>query len=87
MHDLIAVAEEVADERAFIRLLELMALDWKDERKKELAKPSRSILCGSERLGKWLDRTILRIGAAWVAATSPGASVGQMYLMFGVAQQ
>lgn len=76
VHDLIAVAEEVADERAFIRLLELMALDWKDERQKELAKPSAAYSAGANGWESGSIGQFLESAAAWAEATSPGANSG-----------
>ena len=76
VHDLMAAAEEVADERAFIRLLQLMALDWEDGRQKELVKPSAPYSAGvngweSGSIGQFLESA-----AAWAEATSPSANSG-----------
>jgi hypothetical protein len=58
VHNLISAAEKVADEQAFIRLLQLMALDLSDERQKEVGEAIITILSGSKRLGKRLDWAI-----------------------------
>lgn len=76
VHDLIAAAERVADERTFIRFLQLMALDWEDQRQKELVKPSPPYSPGANG---WENDSIghfLESAAAWVEDTSSTADSG-----------
>lgn len=74
VHDLIAAAERVADERAFIRLLQLMALDWEDQRQNELVKPSSPYSAGANGWESGSIGQFLESAAAWAEATSPTAN-------------
>jgi hypothetical protein len=72
-HDLIAAAKSVANEQAFVRLLQLMALDWKDQPQQELVKPSSPYSAGANG---WENRSIgkfLESAAAWAEDTSSTA--------------
>ena len=76
IHDLMAAAEKVADEKAFIQLLHLMRDSWMDERDKELIKPSEPYSAGANgwengSIGDFLDAS-----AAWAEAISPEDSDG-----------
>jgi hypothetical protein len=74
VHDLIVAAERVADERAFIRLLQLMALDSEDQRQKELVKPSSPYSAGANGWESGSIGQFLESAAAWAEATSPTAN-------------
>jgi hypothetical protein len=76
VHDLIAAAERVADERAFIRLLQLIALDWEDQQQKELAKPSSPYSAGANGWESGSIGQFLESAAAWAEATPPNANPG-----------
>jgi hypothetical protein len=76
VRDLVSAAEVVADEKAFIQLLRMMALDREDEQQKELARPSSPHSAGANG---WENRSIeafLEAAAAWAEATSRTANLG-----------
>jgi hypothetical protein len=76
VHDLISAAEVVADERAFIRLLQMMALDRQDEQQKELARPSPPYSAGANGWENCSVEAFLEAAAAWAEATSRTTNVG-----------
>jgi hypothetical protein len=76
VHDLIAAAEVVADERAFIRLLQSMVLDRQDEQQKELARPSSPYSAGANGWENWSIEAFLEAAAAWAEATSRTTNLG-----------
>jgi hypothetical protein len=76
VHDLISAAEKVADEQAFIRLLQLMALDWSDERQKELVKPLSPYSAGANGWESGSIGQFLEAAAAWAEDTSSTANSG-----------
>jgi hypothetical protein len=65
VRDLISAAEAVADERAFIHLLQMMALDREDEQQKELAIPSSPHSAGANGWENRSIETFLEAAAAW----------------------
>ena len=76
VHDLIAAAEVVADERAFVRLLQLMVLDRQDEQQKELARPSSPCSAGANGWENYSIEAFLEAAAAWAEATSRTTTLG-----------
>jgi hypothetical protein len=76
VRDLISAAEAVADERAFIRLLQMMALDRQDEQQKELATPSSSYSTGATGWENGSIEAFLEAAAAWAEATSQTTNLG-----------
>jgi hypothetical protein len=75
VHDLIAAAEEVADERAFIRLLQMMALDRQDEQEKEAARASPPYSAGANGWENGSIEAFLGAAAAWAEATPHSSDV------------
>ncbi len=73
VHDLIAAAEKVDDERAFIQLLQTMALDWEDQREKELVNPSSPYSAGANGWESGSIGQFLESAAAWAEDTLPTA--------------
>jgi hypothetical protein len=73
--DLISVAEKVADERAFIRFLQLMAKDWEEGRQRELAMPRPPYSAGANGWENGSIGQFLEAAAAWAEATSPTAKL------------
>jgi len=76
VHDLISAAEAVADEQAFIRLLQLMARDRQDEQQKESARPSPTYSAGANGWQNGSIEGFLDAAAAWAEATSRTTNVG-----------
>jgi hypothetical protein len=76
VHDLISAAEVVADEAAFTRLLQMIALDRQDEQRKELTRPSPPYSAGSNGWENCSIKAFLEAAAAWAEATSPTANLG-----------
>ncbi|WP_097674031.1 hypothetical protein [Bradyrhizobium sp. C9] len=76
IHDLIAAAEAVTDERSFIRLLQLMALDRQDEQQKELARPSPPYSPGANGWENGSIAAFLDAAASWGEATSRTTNLG-----------
>ena len=76
VHDLISAAEAVADERASIRLLQMMALDRQDEQQKELARPSSPYSAGANGWENGSIEDFLEAAAAWAEATSQTTNLG-----------
>src|SRR5450755_4558618 len=76
VRDLISAAEVVADERAFIQLLQMMALDRQDEQQKELARPSSPYSAGANGWENCSIGAFLGAAAAWAEATSRTANLG-----------
>jgi hypothetical protein len=76
VHDLIAAAEVVADERAFIRLLQSMVLDRQDEQQKELARPSSLYSAGANGWENCSIEAFFEAAAAWAEATSRTTNLG-----------
>jgi hypothetical protein len=76
VHDLISAAEVVANERAFIRLLQMMALDRQDEQQRELARPSAPYSAGANGWENSSIEAFLEAAAAWAEATSRTANLG-----------
>ena len=74
VHDLIAAAERVADEQAFIRLLQLMARDWEDQRQKELVMPSSPYSAGENGWESGSIGQFLESAATWAEAAPPAAN-------------
>src|SRR5579871_2822274 len=70
VNDLVVAAEAVTDERSFIRLLQLMALDRQDEQQKELARPSPPYSPGANGWENGSIEAFLDAAAAWAEATS-----------------
>ena len=68
-NDLISAADAVVDERGFIRLLQLMALDRQDEEQKELAAPSPPYAAGANGWENGSVTAFLDAAAAWAEAT------------------
>ncbi|WP_194456776.1 hypothetical protein [Bradyrhizobium sp. CCBAU 53421] len=76
VHDLIAAAEAVTDERSFIRLLQLMALDRQDEQQKELARPTSPYSAGPNGWQNGSIEAFLGAAASWAEATSRTTNLG-----------
>ncbi|WP_146988277.1 hypothetical protein [Bradyrhizobium macuxiense] len=76
VHDLVAAAEAVSDERAFIRLLQLMALDRPAEQQKELASPSPPYSAGANGWENGSIEAFLDAAAAWAEATTRTTNLG-----------
>jgi hypothetical protein len=74
--DLVSAAQAVADERAFIRLLQMMALDRQDEQQKELASPSPPYSAGANGWENGSIEAFLDAAAAWAEATSRTTHLG-----------
>jgi hypothetical protein len=74
--DLFSEAEKVADELAFLQLLRRMAIDWEDQRQKELATPRPPYSAGANGWENGSIGQFLEAAAAWAEATSQTASVG-----------
>jgi hypothetical protein len=83
VHDLISAAEVVADEGAFIRLLQMMAVDRHNEEQKELARPSSPFSAGANGWENCSIETFLEAAAAWGEDTSrtakPGAEASDVW--------
>lgn len=77
VHDLIAAAEVVADERAFVRLLQMMALDRQEEQQRELARPSSPYSAGANSWENCSIEAFLEAAAAWAEATSRTTDLGE----------
>ena len=75
VRDLISAAEVVADERAFIQLLQMMALDREDEQK-ELARSSSPHSAGTNGWENGSIEAFLEAAAAWAEATSRTTNLG-----------
>jgi hypothetical protein len=76
VHDLMSTAEVVADERAFIRLLQMMAVDRQDEQQKELARRSSPYSAGANSWENCSIEAFLEAAAAWGEATSRTTNLG-----------
>src|SRR5262249_52073641 len=74
--DLISAAKAVADERGFIRLLQMMALDREEEKQKELASPSPRYSAGANGWENGSIEAFLDAAAAWAEANSRTAHLG-----------
>jgi hypothetical protein len=67
--DLMAAAEAVSDERAFIRLLQAMALDRRDEERREFVAPSSPYAAGANGWENDSIKAFLEAAAAWAEDT------------------
>ncbi len=76
VRDLISAAEVVTDERAFIHLLQMMALDREDEQQKELARQNLPHSAGANGWENCSIETFLEAAAAWAQATSRTTKLG-----------
>jgi hypothetical protein len=76
VHDLISAAQAVTDERAFIRLLQMMAVDRQDEQQMELAKRSAPYSAGANGWDNCSIEAFLEAAAAWGEATSRTTNLG-----------
>ena len=84
--DLMAAAEAVADERAFIRLLKATALDQRNEERRDF-KSQLTIYGRSKRLGEQLNRSFLEAAAAWAENSPQAAPLVKELRISGGAQQ
>jgi hypothetical protein len=76
VHDLASAAEAVSDERAFIRLLQMMALDRRHEQQKELTSPGLPYSAGANGWENGSIEAFLEAAAAWAEATSQTNNLG-----------
>jgi hypothetical protein len=74
--DRFAESEKVADGLAFLRLLRRMAMDWEDQRQKELATPSSPYSAGANGWESGSIGQFLEAAAAWAEDASHTANIG-----------
>ncbi|WBL78441.1 hypothetical protein I3J27_36835 [Bradyrhizobium xenonodulans] len=75
VHDLVSLADAVSDEQSFIRLLQRMAFDRKDEQQKGLAAPSSPYEPGANGWENGSIEAFLEAAAAWAEATQDTSSL------------
>jgi hypothetical protein len=87
VHDLISAAQAVTDERAFIRLLQMMAVDRQDEQQMELAKRSAPYSAGANGWDNCSIEASWRPQQLGAKPRHGPLTSGQKHLMPGGAQQ
>lgn len=72
MGDLHAMAEQVIDEPSFVRFVESLAADWKDERRIEAISPTSPYGAGANGWEQGTIGEFLEAAAAWATSSRHG---------------